>query len=428
MNITAKNQFEGYFEDIIGYAAIKEELYMILDMMVNGDKYTRIGAELPRGVILHGQPGIGKSMMAAAFMKASGRAHYVLRHNQPDASFVREIRRVFEEAAASGPSVILLDDMDKFVTSDSDNECFAALQACIDEFLNEDIFIIATANSVHRMPNSLLREGRFDRRIKMNFPKGKDAEDIICHCLRSKLVSDINCEDVTKMLYGKSCASLDSVLNTAAILAAYHGKTELGMEEIVSATLSQIYGISSAADDEEFPVRDRELVACHEAGHAVIAEAIKEGGVGLVSINAKDGPSKGLTLLCRFFERRPYHVLIALGGKAAAELKCGTVASGSFSDIKSALDDLSVSITQSGSLGSGLLCVADTQSDMSLYQQECAMRAEFERYFFKAKEIISQNREFLDAITRELAEKGCLLYSDIKRIRESVTVIPAVIG
>jgi SpoVK/Ycf46/Vps4 family AAA+-type ATPase len=113
------------------------------------------------------------------FMGASGRKCYTLRRNAPDGDFVREIKRTFDEAASNVPAVILLDDMDKFVTEEKNSEEYVAVQACIDEVRDKDVFVIATANNLKGIPDSLLRAGRFDRHILMRFPEGKDAEDII---------------------------------------------------------------------------------------------------------------------------------------------------------------------------------------------------------------------------------------------------------
>ena len=121
------------FDCVIGYQAIKRELLEICDMMKNPDVYRKLGAAMPRGIMLHGEPGVGKSMMANAFLDECGLTFYTLRRTKSDGDFINEIKQIFTNAAEHEPSVILLDDMDKFVSEEGRKEEFSVVQACIDE-------------------------------------------------------------------------------------------------------------------------------------------------------------------------------------------------------------------------------------------------------------------------------------------------------
>lgn len=143
------------FDKIIGYDAIKEELMQLCDMIHNTDIYRKLGAKMSRGLLLHGEPGVGKSLMAMSFIKESGRNSYIIRRNKHDGDFINEIKGVFSKAAQNAPSIILLDDMDKFVVEDKSKEEYVAVQACIDEVSSLDVYVIATANSIRDIPRSL---------------------------------------------------------------------------------------------------------------------------------------------------------------------------------------------------------------------------------------------------------------------------------
>jgi cell division protease FtsH len=418
------------FNNIIGYESIKQELYRICDMVKNRAAYERLGANLPRGVMLYGAPGLGKSMMATALMEACGASSFTLRRSSPDGDFLHEIRHCFERAAACGFATVLLDDIDKFAADADSEQEFAAVQAAIDSVKDQNVLVIATANHIQRLPDSLFRAGRFDRIIEVPRPEGADSLAIIRYYMESKaFVKNVNYDDVAKMLCGKSCADLETVINEAAIYAAYERCEAIGMEHLVRATLRKMYGVQGVQG--MMTPAEREMVACHEAGHALIAEVLEPGSVGMVSVSASGtGSMGGFTLRCRRTARRAYRILCCLGGKAACEMRYGYVAGGTQSDLHDALNDINDSIRIIGSVGVGAMDLSGRfpGAEQGLGLSEAAVQSELSRYLFKAKEIIAQNRELLDALTRELLEKDTILASDIARVRAGCTVVPVAVG
>ncbi len=415
------------FDNIIGYDQIKRELRQFVDIIKNPDIYKPLGATLPSGILLNGEPGVGKTMLATAFIDECGVKSYILRRRKPSEDFVNEIRKTFDEAKQDTPSIILLDDMDKFVVEEKNTEEYVVLQACIDEINGCKVFVIATTNTTRDIPESLLRPGRFDRRFEVFSPNGKDSEKIIRHYMSQKPLSeDMNYEDISKMLSGKTCAELESVINEAAINAGFERKSSIEMVHLIRATLKEAYGVTENCD--ELSPEKREEIAYHEAGHAVISEVITPGSVGIVSLSSNGGESiGGFMSRCEEFDRRAHRVLVALGGKAAAELKFGKVASGTASDLKKAIRDINISTSKIGSYG--LMNITNLCSSEALdARQEIISAAELERYMFKAKEILACNRDFLDALARALYDRETLLYSDIKAIRERFSIVPAVVA
>lgn len=417
----------GEFSNVIGYTRIKGELLEIADMIKNPEVYEALGARLPSGVLLEGAPGLGKTLLATEFIKVCGIRSFTLRRSKSGENFIGLLERTFDEAVREAPSIVFLDDMDKFAPDSRDSEEFVVLQAKIDEVKGKGVFIIATANDTDAIPYSLLRAGRFDRHISVSAPTGADSESIIRHYLSDKpMDKDINYEDVAKMLYGKSCAELESVINSAAIAAAYGRASRISIEHVMSAALREAYGITE--DCDELSETEREETAYHEAGHALISEVIDPGSVGLLSLSSSRRSEKGgFMLRCADYTRRAYIILVALGGKAASEIRFGKVASGTSSDIQKAISHLYRSVAAIGTCGLSAIGGGD-ESEALDSRQEVIVEAELERNLFKAREIICDNREFLDALARELYEKKTLLYSDIKRIRDACTIKPATVA
>ena len=418
------------FDKIIGYEPIKKELLQIVDMIRNRSVYEALGAKFPHGVLLHGDPGLGKTLMAKCFIEESGLPAFVVRRNKGSDDFIGDITATFEKAKENTPCIVFLDDMDKFANEDErhrDAEEYVAVQSGIDEVKNCDVFVLATANDVDKLPSSLQRPGRFDRKIEVNCPSEKDAEAIIAHYLADKQVSEsVDLVDLAKMISYHSCAELETILNEAAINAAYERRQSIAMDDLVKAVLRMQY--DSPGDYTKTSAEGIRKTALHEAGHLVVSEVLCPGIVGLASLRSA---GDGFVHHSRELPRRPYFILVSLAGKAAVELYyADTCASGCQSDIKRAFNIIRSGMSENATLGLGMVNVAtrffETSENMNA-RSEAVTHAELERYMLKAKEILLNNREFLEKATEALIEKGTLLHSDIRAIRESLPVIKAAV-
>lgn len=274
------------FDKVIGYRSIKRELLQICDMIRNRTIYEEMGARLPHGLLLHGNPGLGKSLLANCFIEECGLNTVTVRRDKGGDAFIDSIAQAFAKAKEEAPSILFLDDMDKFANEDNsrcDAPEYVAVQAGIDDVKETDVFVIATVNEICKLPDSLRRSGRFDRKIGVWTPTAADAEAIIAHYLSRKRVSDdINMKDLTKMMSYHSCAELETILNEAANRAAFARKDSIGMEDMVGMVLKQQYGAS-----EDVPHNSEEAVkkaALHEAGHLVACEILSPGSVGFASL------------------------------------------------------------------------------------------------------------------------------------------------
>ena len=405
---------------IIGYSSIKERLLEISDMVKHPEIYEAMGAKAVRGIMLIGAPGMGKTMMAYAFLEACGVSTFILRRNKPNDEFICEIKRVFTEAAKQEPSVILLDDLDKFAAEDRKDDELIAVQACIDEVKEKRVYVIATVNQVYRLPSSLRRAGRFDCQIEVPRPTPEDAEAVVTYYLRGKKLADgVRIQDVAKMMHEKSCAELEAVINMAAAYAAGERKDNIQMWHIVKAFLTHQHGIVGEGKGD---LSQRRHVAYHEAGHVVIAELLRRGAVGIAYVyETVNGERGGIVSRCKSYYDEESEIRGALGGIGATELVYGKVDGGARDDYDLARDEI-YEFASRGIYGAqylGLEAYSGTHriSDEKRNLLENLVVYEMQRNMEWVKKMLVTHRAFLDAVASALLEKKILLYSDLEELR-----------
>jgi len=182
------------FDKVIGYESIKQELMQVCDMIKNPNIYKSLGAVIPNGIMLYGEPGLGKTLIAKCFIEECNINSYTVRKDIGGSEFVACITSAFNDAKEHSPAIVFLDDMDKFANEDEQHrnaEEYVAVQAGIDNVKGSNVIVIATVNDIDSLPDSLHRSGRFDRKIEMQQPEGEDARAIIEHYLQSKKMNDI---------------------------------------------------------------------------------------------------------------------------------------------------------------------------------------------------------------------------------------------
>ena len=414
-------------DKVIGYENIKVELYRIIDFFRNPEKYKALGVSEPKGFILDGEPGVGKTLMAKSFIVESGRNAYVIRKDRPDGAFVDYIRESFQKATENTPSIVLLDDLDKFANEDfhhRDAEEYVTVQACIDAAKDKEVFVIATTNEIRDLPDSLTRSGRFDKTFHLSFPENEDARKIISFYLKDKKVAkDIDVEEIARFSAGHSCADLETVVNEAGVYAGYEGKDFIGQVDLKRACLRKIYNAEESVDESDMESLKRRAV--HEAGHVAISEYFLPGSVSFATIHSNRHGINGMVLrkeedhFHESFKNAETEIMIALGGKAATELVLNEIDMGTNSDLHSAfrkverlLDNVASYDFHSWFHG------GDETSATVLDRLDIVKGAEMTRYYTMTKQILGRNRTFLDALIEQLLEKKTLSYKDIAPIRE----------
>lgn len=431
------------FDKIAGYAALKDELERVAFALREPERCRALGVKPPRGLLLWGKPGVGKTLMARCLIEAAGREVFVCRKDKPDGEFLTELRGVFERAKESAPSVVLLDDMDKFSNGERDRrneEEYVAIQTCIDGLGEAEVFVLATANDIGNLPDSLLRPGRLDRVIEVEAPRGKDAEAVAERYLREKSrVSDVDAEAVAQLMDGRSCADLEAAVNEAGLLAAWEGAEQITGEHLLRACLWVAYGIPAAAllpdrpDDPENPKRLMTRAACHEAGHALISELLCPGSVSVACIHERVGRSCGFVAYRRPEEDGTFPpdllaALRALGGRAALDQRFGLIDPGASDDLQAARELLHARIAEQGCRGFDLLDAAvpewEGQAERQAERQHIAVSAELERCCAYVKRLVAENRRFLDALTRALLKKSVLTGAEVRALARATGAQP----
>ena len=411
-----------YFEEIKGYDEIKKELSVVVDMLNNPDIYKNLGATMNNGIILVGKPGTGKTTMVSALIKAVNRKSFVCRKKSADGKFIDEIVETFKAAGENDPSIIFLDDMDKFSDKDDveDAEEFVVIQSCIDEIADKDVFVIATANNIRKIPKSLLRPGRLGRKIKTRVPKAYEAARIVRHYLDSiGMKGELDEVSIGKMLKGESCATLECVIKNAAMDAAYKRQKKIDMDNVVEAYLELEFGVEIL--DSNICAETLKRAAYHEAGHALVAEILDPGSVSIISIRQGESDKVGFVRYCRkedkdqTCEYLENTIKISLAGKAVTELVYGEADEGCNSDLHNAFSNASILADN--------LCVygfhnwiEDSNTSFVAENRNRSMTMILERNYLEVKKIIVENRDLLEELVTELMNKRTLISSDVQKV------------
>ena len=426
------------FDKILGYEVVKKELLRLADALRCQLPYKLIGVPAPRGLILHGDPGVGKTLMAKCLIEASGRKACVCRRDRNSSDFLQMIVQVFDSAMEDEPSVILLDDLDKFAESEEgcgNEEEFVTVQACIDKLGDADVFVIGTVNDLDRLPDSLKRPGRFDKIIHVEQPTGEDAVNITRHYLSTKPVTeDVDPNLITKIIEGGSCAALEAAVNAAGRLAGFERCGNISMRHMLAGCIETVFqvpydliaphsGRNPGDVSHEFS-----RAACHEAGHALVAEVLKPGSVALTCIHECWNSSYGFTSCADMRDFRVETLLntimISLAGGAATEHRFGIVDDGTFEDYRKARRILRDMITQYAAMGFSLLESPYRDSEDLLANQDRCAGLELERLYACAKRIIIENEEFHLKLSCALLDRGCLTAKELQEIKETCRIVP----
>ena len=349
------------FEDMAGNKEAKEEVQEVVDFLSDPERYVKLGAQIPKGVLLVGPPGTGKTLLAKAvageadveFLSVSGSA-FIEMFVGVGASRVRDL---FEQAKKSAPAIIFIDEIDAIGKSrasggpmggnDEREQTLNQLLAEMDGFSTEaaPVIVLAATNRPEVLDPALLRPGRFDRQVLVDKPDYEGRIEILkVHIKEVKLGKNVDLKEVAKMTAGLAGADLANIINEAALLAGRAKKEQVDPSDFKEAVERQIAGLEKKS--RRISPKEREIVAYHESGHALIAEITKGAKkVNKVSIVPRGLAALGYTLNTP--EENKYlmqkHELIAevdtlLGGRAAEEVFIGEISTGAGNDLERATD------------------------------------------------------------------------------------------
>ena len=356
------------FKDVAGIDEEKEELAEIVDFLKSPKKFTDMGARIPKGVLLIGHPGTGKTLLAKAVAGEAGVPFFIISGSDFVEMFVgvgaSRVRDLFEQAKKNAPCIIFIDEIDAVGRQrgaglggghDEREQTLNQLLVEMDGFAaNEGVIVLAATNRPDVLDKALLRAGRFDRQIVVGSPDVKAREEILkVHARKKKLAEDVDLSTIAKNTAGFVGADLENILNEAALLAARRDKQEIGMQEIEDAMVKVTMGPEKKS--RVISDKEKKLVAFHEAGHAVASKFLPtQDDVHQISIIPR-GMAGGYTMY-RPSEDRQFmsksemeeQIISLLGGRVAESLVLGDISTGASNDIERASKIARAMVTKYG--------------------------------------------------------------------------------
>ncbi len=446
------------FKDVAGIDEEKKELEEIVDFLKNGEKYMKLGAKIPKGVLLVGPPGTGKTLMAKAVAGEANVPFFSISGSDFVEMFVgvgaSRVRDLFEQAKKHQPCIIFIDEIDAVGRQrgaglggghDEREQTLNQLLVEMDGFdANTNIIVIAATNRPDILDNALLRPGRFDRQIYINAPDVKGREQILeVHARNKKLDSDVDLKVLAKRTPGFTGADLQNLLNESALLAARNGKDKISMDDVDSSIDRVIAGVEKKS--KVMTDKDKELTSYHEVGHALIDKLLPDANeLHKVSIIPR-GMALGVTWTRPKDEsvhvskaKLLAKIAVSLGGRAAEEIVYGKneISTGASQDLINVTDMARKMVTAWGmSEKLGPMAYGKNRenvfmgrdfghqrdySEQVAYEIDEEIKSIVDERYELAKKLLTENRDMLEAISKELLDKETIDEKEFEEIMERV--------
>ena len=430
------------FNSVAGLQEEKEELEEVVDFLKNPQKYTSVGARIPKGLLLVGPPGTGKTLLAKAVAGEAGVPFFSISGSEFVEMFVgvgaSRVRDLFEEAKKNAPCIVFIDEIDAVARRrgtgmggghDEREQTLNQLLVEMDGFgVNEGIIVMAATNRVDILDPAILRPGRFDRKVAVGRPDIKGREEILkVHSKDKPLSEDVDLKRVAQTTVGFTGADLENLMNEAAIISARSGRRFIQQMDIDRAFVK--VGIGAEKHSKVISEKDKRITAFHEAGHAILFHVLPDvGPVHTISIIPTGMGAAGYTMplpekdeMFNTRGRMLQSIMVALGGRIAEELIFDDITTGASQDIKDATKTARAMVTQYGMSDKvGMIQYGGDEDEVFIgrdlahtksYGNEVAdtIDSEVKRIvdecYVKAKEIIREHDYVLHACAKLLIEK-----------------------
>ena len=430
------------FKDVAGLQEEKEELEEIVDFLKEPQKYVKVGARIPKGVLLVGPPGTGKTLLAKAIAGEAGVPFFSISGSDFVEMFVgvgaSRVRDLFEEAKKNAPCIVFIDEIDAVARRrgtgmggghDEREQTLNQLLVEMDGFgVNEGIIVMAATNRVDILDPAILRPGRFDRKVGVGRPDIKGREEILrVHAAKKPLGEDVDLKEIARTTAGYTGADLENLMNEAAIITAKDGRFFINQGDIRQAFIKT--GIGAEKKSRVISEKEKKITAYHEAGHAILFHLLPEmGPVHTISIIPTGMGAAGYTMplpeqdeMFNSKKKMLENIVVDLGGRVAEELIFHDITTGASQDIKQATQMARAMVTQYGmSEKVGMIQYGGDEDEVFIgrdfghtknYADQTAALIDSEvkriidESYIKAKEILSQNEEVLHKCAALLIEK-----------------------
>lgn len=444
------------FANVAGLKEEKEELEEIVDFLREPGKYTKLGARIPKGVLLVGPPGTGKTLLAKAVAGEAGVPFFSISGSDFVEMFVgvgaSRVRDLFEDAKKNAPCIVFIDEIDAVARRrgtgmggghDEREQTLNQLLVEMDGFgVNEGIIVMAATNRVDILDPAIMRPGRFDRKVTVGRPDVAGRKEILkVHAKNKPLAEDVDLDQIAQTTAGFTGADLENLLNESAILAAKKNRSFLVQEDVRQAFVK--VGIGAEKKSKIISDEEKRITAFHEAGHAILFHVLPDvGPVYTVSIIPTGSGAAGYTMplpekdeMFNSKKKMLQEIIVDLGGRVAEELVFDDITTGASQDIKQATAMAKAMVTKYGmSERVGLINYDNDEDEVFIgrdlahtrgYGEHVASAIDEEikriidECYLKAKEIILEHREVLDACAELLIQKEKITRDEFEALFQS---------
>ena len=443
------------FANVAGLKEEKEELEEIVDFLRAPKKYTRLGARIPKGVLLVGPPGTGKTLLAKAIAGEAGVPFFSISGSDFVEMFVgvgaSRVRDLFEEAKKNAPCIVFIDEIDAVARRrgtgmggghDEREQTLNQMLVEMDGFgVNEGIIVMAATNRVDILDPAIMRPGRFDRKVHVGRPDVGGREEILgVHAKNKPLGDDVDLKQIAQTTAGFTGADLENLLNEAAIIAAKEDRAYITQTDIKKAFVK--VGIGAEKKSRVISEKEKRITAFHESGHAILFHLLPDvGPVYSVSIIPTGAGAAGYTMplperddMFNTKGKMLQDIIVSLGGRVAEELVFDDITTGASQDIKQATRMAKDMVTKYGmSENIGLICYDNDDDEVFIgrdlahtrgYGEGVATTIDLEvkriidECYEKAKQMIAEHRDVLDACANLLLEKEKISQQEFEALFE----------